>query len=94
MCRDAGRGATTAACVSALGALQDWDVRDRLSELEMPVLVICGDRDRSTAPRHSFELYESITGAELCVVPGTAHNVHLERPDLFASVVLDFLTRT
>jgi pimeloyl-ACP methyl ester carboxylesterase len=30
-------------------------------------------------------------GAELCVAPGCAHNVHLEKPALFNRVVGDFL---
>lgn len=92
MCREAGRGADTGAAVRALRALARWDVCARLGELSMPVLVICGDRDRSTAPDQSYRLFEGIPDARLCVVPGCAHNVHLERPEIFSSVVLDFLT--
>ena len=36
-----------AAAMKAIGNFQNWDVTERLGELEMPVLVICGDRDRS-----------------------------------------------
>ncbi|MBT6274181.1 MAG: alpha/beta hydrolase [Chromatiales bacterium] len=93
MCRDAGRGATTEATTRALRAISGWDVTDRLHEITAPVLIICGDRDRSTSPDHSFRLRKALANSELCVVPGCAHNVHLERPELFSSVVLDFLTR-
>jgi 2-hydroxy-6-oxonona-2,4-dienedioate hydrolase len=94
MCREAGRGATTEAAARALRAVVNWDVSNRLSELQMPVLVICGDQDRSTSPDQSYRLWQAIPNAQLCIVPGCAHNVHLERPEWFSSIVLDFLTRT
>lgn len=93
MCREAGRGATVAATTRALRAISEWDVTDRLHEITTPALIICGDRDRSTTPDNSFRLSKALVNSELCIVPGCAHNVHLERPELFSSVVLDFLTR-
>ena len=45
-----------------------------------------------TAPDQSYRLWEGIPDSRLCIVPGCAHNVHLERPELFSSIVLDFLT--
>ncbi|MFT5173619.1 MAG: 2-hydroxy-6-oxonona-2,4-dienedioate hydrolase [Gammaproteobacteria bacterium] len=92
MCHEAGRGTSVDSAVRALGALREWDVYERLGELRMPVLVICGDRDRSTAPDESYRLHEAIAGSQLCVLPGCAHNVHLERPELFAAIVLEFLS--
>ena len=92
MCREAGRGARTEAAILALRALAHWDVCERLEEVSAPTLVICGDRDRSTAPDQSYRLREGIADSRLCIVPGCAHNVHLERPELFSGIVLDFLT--
>ena len=36
-------------------------------------------------------LWSSISQAQLAVVPGCAHAVHLEKPDLFNSLLRDFL---
>ena len=94
LCHEAGRGTLVDSAVRALGALREWDVYERLAELRLPVLVICGDRDRSTAPDQSYRLHEAIADSALCVLPGCAHNVHLERPELFATIVLEFLTAT
>jgi pimeloyl-ACP methyl ester carboxylesterase len=91
MCREAGRGVSAAAAARAMRALAEWDVGERLGEVATPTLVICGDRDRSTSPDQSYRLWEGIPDSRLCVVPGCAHNVHLERGGLFADVVLDFL---
>ena len=92
MCRDAGRGLRTEAAIRAVRAMAEWDVSERLGEVSAPTLVICGDRDRSTAPDQSWRLWEGIPDSRLCIVPGCAHNVHLERPELYSDIVLDFLT--
>ena len=91
MCREAGRGLGTETAIRALRALGAWNVCERLGEVSVPTLVICGDLDRSTTPAQSYRLWEAIPDARLCVVPGCAHNVHLERPELFSGIVLDFL---
>lgn len=91
MCRQAGHGVTTEAAVRALQALSQWDVCARLAEIDVPTLAICGDRDRSTSPDLSYRLWQGIRDCQLCIVPGCAHNVHLERPEFFAHVVLEFL---
>jgi len=36
-------------------------------------------------------MWSSISQAQLAVVPGCAHAVHLEKPDLFNSLLRDFL---
>ena len=61
-------------------ALAQWNVCKRLEEDSAPPLIICGDRDRSTAPDQPCQLSEGIADSRLGIVPGRAHNVHLERP--------------
>jgi pimeloyl-ACP methyl ester carboxylesterase len=91
LCYEAGRGTRVGAAITALGAVKRWDVRSRLAELKMPTLVISGDRDRSISLDQAFALREGIAGSQLCIVPGCAHNVHLEKPELFSQVVREFL---
>ncbi len=94
LCLEAGRGANVTAVVSCLKSLPEWDVTARLPTLTMPTLVIYGDRDRSYGRMETVELAQAIEHAELAVVPGCAHNVHLEKPDLFNRIVEDFLSDT
>lgn len=59
---------------------------DRLGELRMAVVLILGERDRkfrAIAERMAGE----IAGAELVVVPGAGHAVHLEAPDRVARAI-------
>ncbi len=90
-CRRACEGASLDACTTVMKAMQAWSAEGRLGELKMPALVMVGDRDRSVTPKDSMVLWEGIEGARLCVLPGCAHGAHLEKPDLFNRVLLDFL---
>lgn len=91
LCADAGECVSAEAAVRTLRAVSKWDVTERLGELSVPTLVISGDRDRSTAPEDSYLLWRGIASAQLCIVPNCAHNVHLERPEVFNKIVFDFL---
>jgi pimeloyl-ACP methyl ester carboxylesterase len=42
--------------------------------IEVPTLIIIGDRDIVT-PEHAVEMFRSIPGAQLCVVPHAGHGV-------------------
>lgn len=53
--------------------------------------MIGGDRDRSTPPEELLDLYKGLRRAALCVLPHCAHAAHLESPELFNSVVGEFL---
>ena len=93
-CVQAISAVTLPSAVAALFAIDTWDPQGRLRELTMPSLVIGGDRDRSTPPEDTLALYRAIPQAQLCVVPGAAHGVHLEQADPWCTAVERFLTKT
>ena len=90
-CREACRGANRDSCVTVMRAMQGWSALEQLRAIAAPTLVIVGDRDRSTRPSESIVLWEGIANSRLCVLPGCAHGAHMEMPDLFNRIVLDFL---
>lgn len=91
LCADEGRKASLTAAQNGLTAMEHWDGRDALAAIGAPTLVLWGDRDRSYAWPQPEALWKNIPHASLAVVPGCAHNVHLEKPDLFNRLVGDFL---
>jgi pimeloyl-ACP methyl ester carboxylesterase len=93
-CHEAGRGARVEAVKTCLEFLEHWSVDDRLHELEVPVLIICGDRDRSIGLDGLIKMHKRIAGSELCILPNSAHCAHLEQGTLFNSAVQNFLFRT
>ncbi len=73
-------------------ACDRFDVRDRLHEVRVPALVVCGEEDRLTPVRLSRELSRGIEGARLVAVPGAGHMVMLERPGAVNRALEAFLT--
>jgi pimeloyl-ACP methyl ester carboxylesterase len=94
VCREACRGANADSCVTMMRAMQKWTALDRLHDIKAPTLVIVGDKDRSTRPSESVILWEGINRSQLCVLPDCAHGAHMERPDWFNGIVLDFLLKS
>jgi 2-hydroxy-6-oxonona-2,4-dienedioate hydrolase len=94
LCVEAGRGTGKQAAIAALTAIGRWDVTPRLKEIDLPSLVICGDRDRSISSEQAYLLSRLIKNSHLCIVPGCAHCAHLEAPELFNHVVRAFLSKS
>jgi pimeloyl-ACP methyl ester carboxylesterase len=64
---------------------------DLLPRIDVPALVIAGDRDTFTPPRYAEEMAAAMPQAELVMVPGGTHVVPLERKELVAARVEKFL---
>lgn len=92
LCLEAGRGTSREAAIAALRALGQWDVSQRLGEIAIPTLVLCGDRDRSIGLQEALSLRRAIANSALCIAPACAHNVHLDAPEFFDDVVRAFLS--
>jgi pimeloyl-ACP methyl ester carboxylesterase len=63
---------------------------DDLGRITAPTLVMAGDDD-AVLLRHTCEMYEALPAGQLSIVPGTSHALPIERPDVTARTVLDFL---
>lgn len=74
-------------CDACLG----HDVVDRLGEIAMPTLVVCGERDQLTPVRLHRELAAPLRDARLVVLPHAGHLVEVETADRFNAVVEQFL---
>ncbi|SLN69872.1 2-hydroxy-6-oxononadienedioate/2-hydroxy-6-oxononatrienedioate hydrolase [Roseovarius albus] len=82
------------AILKGLDAMRHWRADDRLSAIKAKTMVIWGDQDRTYSWAQTEQLWRSIPQAELAVVPGCAHAVHLEKPNIFNALLSDFLSRT
>ncbi len=83
--------ASEQAALAGLHAMEGWDGRDRLASVGQPTLVLWGDQDRSYAWPQIEALWRGIPGAALAVLPDCCHALHLERPALFHTLLLEFL---
>ena len=69
-----------------------YDFEDAIKRLAIPALIVVGDEDdRCIEP--SLFLKQTLPAAGLVMFPKSGHVVNLEEPDLFNSVVGEFLAR-
>jgi 3-oxoadipate enol-lactonase len=64
----------------------------RLAEVRAPTLIVVGDYDIEEKLTLADRLASEISGARKVVVPGAAHMVTMEQPDIFNRIALDFLS--
>ena len=62
----------------------------RLREVTAPTLLITGVLD-TVAGRRALEVADGIPGARLARLDGVGHTPHLETPETFIRLVIDFL---
>ena len=72
-------------------AVNAFDNRDRLSQLQIPTLIIAGTADQIIPLEDSQYLHEQITGSQLVKIEGGGHLVTLEQPQAVASAVQAWL---
>lgn len=67
-------------------------VLDKLRDLRMPALVICGANDEPFL-ESSQAMHEAIPGSEYVIIQGAGHTPQIETPGAFNEVLTGFLTR-
>ena len=77
--------------VATCEALRQADLRDTLSRITTPALIIVGSRDESTPPAQARELCDAIAGSRLAILDGAAHLANVEQADAFNAHALAFL---
>lgn len=75
-------------------AMHRHSAEELLRAVEVPALVVVGDRDRFTPPWLGRVMASRIPVAELVVIEGGSHGAIIEEPKQVNSAVLDFLSRT
>jgi 3-oxoadipate enol-lactonase len=79
------------AYASACAAVAGVDWLDRLSTIRCPTLVIAGARDIGAPPSMGQAIAERISGARFHVIEDASHLSVAEAPEVFATLVGDFL---
>jgi pimeloyl-ACP methyl ester carboxylesterase len=85
------RGSGKPGFVDAVDALTDYPIRDRLTEIKAPTLVVWGEKDPLVPVRDAWEFGELIHDSRVVVYADTGHVAMLERPAAFNALLADFL---
>ncbi len=71
--------------------LRRYDVRPVLQRVRAPTLVIWGERDTLTPPKHGREIAAGLAQARLEVVPRARHLPMISQPETVSRLIVDFL---
>ena len=84
------RSSTATARVGWNPYLHNPRLPDHLHRIEVPVLLVWGDRDRVIPPSYAGYYVEQLPRARAITLPGVGHMVPFEAPEPFAQHALEF----
>ncbi|HEX5455750.1 MAG TPA: alpha/beta hydrolase [Candidatus Saccharimonadales bacterium] len=68
-----------------------YDISADAASLDLPVLLIYGEADKTTPPQMGRRLKEIIKSSRLETIPGAGHFIHLDKKDEVAGLIKGFL---
>lgn len=75
----------------AMARLNAEPLDPELGRIQAPTLVIAAELDAFCPPRAGEIIVAGIQGSRMCVIPGSGHQVELERPAELSAAILEFL---
>jgi pimeloyl-ACP methyl ester carboxylesterase len=88
----AGHYEVIVAKLAAMHAHEAALTHEDLDKITCRTLVMIADDDE-VRPEHALDLYRSLPGAELAVIPGTSHGLLVEKPELCNMVITEFFSK-
>jgi L-proline amide hydrolase len=77
---------------TVVGTIRDFDITDRLEEIEVPVLLISGQYDE-VRPHVVEAVHDRLRDSEWVLFEDSSHMPHVEEPERFLELVERFLLR-
>jgi 3-oxoadipate enol-lactonase len=71
--------------------IYDFDVKEQLENLKMPVLILTGDKDSLVPHNRSYELNELIPNSKLIVFNKQNHGINAEIPEKVVKEIIKFI---
>jgi len=93
LCENAVKETTEKTADNALIAMKNWSGFENLKNITNETLIIWGDKDASYNFEQVDTLNKNIPNSDLAILKGCSHNVHLEKPQEFNKIVLNYLNK-
>jgi 3-oxoadipate enol-lactonase len=77
---------------SMMKSFVHFDVTEKLGMINVPTLVVIGEKDSVVPPEIQYELARKIPISQLVVIPNAGHAVIGEMPIVFNRIICNFLT--
>ena len=91
LCENAVKNVSLETADNALLAMKNWRGKEYLKNIKNETLIIWGDKDTSYNFDQVNTLNKNIKNSRLEIFKNCAHNVHLEKPDEFNSLIKEFI---
>jgi len=67
--------------------------KEYMAQIKAPTLVMSGQYDPYGNRNQTIFISEAISNSQLCIIPGAAHAVLTQRPEISSLIILDYLRR-
>jgi len=74
-----------------LWPIPDRGLKRRAYRINAPTLVLWGENDRIIPPIYAEDISNLVSGSKVSVIPNSGHLLMIERAEVFAAAVADFL---
>lgn len=74
-----------------LNGSYSFDVDEIEQPFEFPCLIVVGKQDTEVGYKDQFDLIKNFPNATYCAINGAGHNLQIEQPELFESIVKQWL---
>lgn len=68
-----------------------YDVRDRVSGIKAPTLIIVGEKDKASPVEMSKHLNRAIEGSKMKIIPNSKHMVMIDKSEKFNEILEEFI---
>ena len=75
-----------------LWPIPDRGLKRRAYRIKAPTLVLWGENDRIIPPVYAEDISALVSGSQVSVIPNAGHLLMIERAEVFAAAVSDFLS--
>ena len=93
LCEEAGKQTSIEATDNGLVAMKNWDGVENLKNIRNKTLIVWGEQDKAYNLNQVKTLNDNIPNSDLKIIKDCSHNVHLEKPHEFNTVVENFLNK-
>ena len=73
--------------------MKNWSGVENLQNIKNETLIIWRDQDKAYNFNQIETLKKNITNSDLRIIDSCSHNVHIEKPDKFNTIVSEFLKK-
>ena len=71
--------------------MKNYDIRDRVSEIKVPTLIIVGEKDEATPAKMSQFLNREIEGSKLQIISDTKHMPLIDKAKELNEIIQKFI---